>query len=94
LLGGLIGGGATGSIPSGGLGDLIKQFQHNGQGDKADSWVAKGPNKPLSPVGLEQAIGRERIDWLMPQTGMSREELLAGLSRELPDAVDKLTPEG
>jgi uncharacterized protein YidB (DUF937 family) len=30
----------------------------------------------------------------MHQTGMSREELLAGLSRELPKAVDQLTPDG
>jgi uncharacterized protein YidB (DUF937 family) len=94
LLGGLIGGGAAGSVLSGGLGDLIKQFQQTGQGDKADSWVAKGPNKRLSPTELEQALGQEKIDWLMQQTGMSREELLAGLSKELPETVDKLTPEG
>ena len=30
----------------------------------------------------------------MQQTGMSREELLAGLSQELPQVVDKLTPQG
>jgi uncharacterized protein YidB (DUF937 family) len=94
LLGGLLGGGAAGGILSGGLGDLIKQFQENGQADKAESWVAKGPNKPLSPPELEQALGREKIAWLAQETGMSREELLEGLSRELPDAVDKLTPDG
>jgi uncharacterized protein YidB (DUF937 family) len=94
MLGGLLGGGAAGSILSGGLGDLLKQFQQNGQGDKAESWVAKGPNKPLSPSELEEGLGKDRIDWLAEQTGMSREELLAGLSRELPDVVDKLTPEG
>ena len=94
LLGGLLGGGAAGGILSGGLGDLLKQFQQSGQGDKADSWVAKGPNKPLSPSELEQALGLERIAWLMQETGMSREELLAGLSKELPEVVDKLTPDG
>ena len=31
---------------------------------------------------------------LMKQTGLSREELLARLSRTLPDAVDKYTPDG
>ena len=31
---------------------------------------------------------------LTAQTGMSKDELLAGLSRELPGAVDELTPEG
>jgi uncharacterized protein YidB (DUF937 family) len=30
----------------------------------------------------------------MEQTGLPREELLAGLSKELPDTVDKLTPDG
>jgi uncharacterized protein YidB (DUF937 family) len=93
-LGGLLGGGAAGSILSGGLGDLLKQFQQNGQGEKAESWVSDGQNKSISPHELEQALGEERIRWLMQQTGLSREELMAGLSRELPDVVDRLTPQG
>ena len=79
---------------SGGLNDLLKQFQQNGLGDKADSWVTTGQNKPIEPDELERALGEERIAWLMQQTGMSRTELLTGLSRELPQAVDKLTPQG
>jgi uncharacterized protein YidB (DUF937 family) len=93
-LGGLLGGGAAGGILSGGLGDLLKQFQNHGMGDKAESWVSTGQNKQIQPNELERALGEERIAWLMQQTGMSREELLAGLSQELPQAVDKLTPEG
>ena len=93
-LGGLFGSGAASSILSGGLNDLLKQFQQTGLGDKADSWVSTGPNKPIGPDELERALGEERIAWLMQQTGMSRPELLAGLSRELPEAVDKLTPQG
>jgi len=34
------------------------------------------------------------LDTLSRQTGLSREELLARLSRELPNAVDKYTPQG
>jgi uncharacterized protein YidB (DUF937 family) len=96
LLEGLVGGGAAGagSTISGGLSDLLKQFQGAGHGDKAQSWIATGPNRPVSPNEVEQALGREKIAWLVQQTGMSREALLAGLSRELPTAVDKLTPEG
>jgi uncharacterized protein YidB (DUF937 family) len=89
-LGGLLGGGAL----SGGLHDLLRQFQQYGQGDKAESWINRGPNKPVSPPELEQALGEDRISWLMRETGLSREELLDGLSRELPQAVDQLTPEG
>jgi uncharacterized protein YidB (DUF937 family) len=94
LLGGLLGGGAAGGILSGGLGDLLKQFQQNGQGDKAQSWIASGPNKAVSPRELEEALGPDKIAWLMQQTGLSREELLVGLSRELPKTVDQLTPDG
>ena len=94
LLGGLLGGGAAGSILSGGIGDLLKQFQQNGQGDKAASWVSTGQNQPVSPSELEKALGPERIQWLMDQTGMNRDELLLGLSQELPTVVDKLTPDG
>ena len=94
LLGGLLGGGAVGSILSGGLGDLLKQFQQNGQGDKAQSWISRGPNQPASPSELEQALGADRLEWLTQQTGMSRPQLLEGLSRALPETVDKLTPDG
>ena len=30
---------------------------------------------------VEQALGEERIRWLMAQTGMTREELIEGLRR-------------
>ncbi|MGO7565843.1 YidB family protein, partial [Rhizobium johnstonii] len=46
-LGGLIGGLTSGGIVSGGLGDLLKTFQQNGQGDKAESWVQPGPNADI-----------------------------------------------
>ena len=69
-------------------------FQQNGHGDKAQSWIASGPNQQISPSELEQSLGPDKISWLMQQTGLSREDLLSGLSRELPGVVDKLTPDG
>ena len=93
-LGGLLGGGAAGSILSGGLGDLLKQFQQNGQGDVANSWVGKGPNKAIAPGDLANALGADQLDQLSAQSGLSREELLHGLSQYLPQVVDHLTPEG
>jgi uncharacterized protein YidB (DUF937 family) len=93
-LGGLLGGGAAGSILSGGLGDLLRRFQENGHGDKAQSWVATGSNEPIAPNELEQALGPERVQYLRQQTGMTKDELMAGLSAKLPQVVDKLTPDG
>ena len=93
-LGGLLGGASAGSVLSGGLGDLVERFKQNGQGQAADSWVKTGPNQPLAPDQLEQALGPDVLNTLSQQTGLSREDLLSRLTRELPTAVDKFTPEG
>jgi uncharacterized protein YidB (DUF937 family) len=93
-LGGLLAGGAAGSVLSGGLNDLLKQFQQSGQGDVAKSWVATGPNKAISSDDLAKALGGDQINTLMTHTGLSRQDLLAGLSQYLPEAVNQLTPDG
>ena len=93
-LGGLLASGAAGSVLNGGLNELLKQFQQSGQGDVAKSWVGTGPNKSISPNDLAKTLGSDQIDTLMTQTGMSRDELIAGLSQVLPEVVDKLTPQG
>lgn len=93
-LGGLLAGGAAGSILSGGLNDLLKQFQQSGHGDTVNSWVGTGPNKPISPDDLASALGSDKINALIAQTGMSRDDLLRGLSEYLPQVVDQLTPQG
>jgi len=95
LLGGLAGQGqGSGGFLNGGLGELLESFKQNGQGDVADSWIGTGPNKEVAPPQLEQAIGSDVLDTLTQQTGLSREEILARLSRELPRAVDQYTPDG
>jgi uncharacterized protein YidB (DUF937 family) len=93
-LGGLLAGGAAGSVISGGLGELLKQFQQNGQGEVVNSWVAPGPNKQISPGDLASALGADQINALSAQSGLSRDELLTGLSRHLPQVIDHLTPDG
>jgi uncharacterized protein YidB (DUF937 family) len=94
MLAGGAAGGAAGSILSGGLGSLLEQFQQSGHGQAAQSWVGKGPNQDISESDLAKSIGIEDIDAVASQTGLSRNELLAGLKRELPGAIDQLTPEG
>ena len=93
-LGGALAGGAAGSILSGGLGSLLEQFQQNGHGQAAQSWVGKGPNQDISESDLAKSIGIDDIDAVASHAGMSRDELLSGLRRELPGAVDQLTPHG
>ena len=89
-----LGGAGADGFLSGGLSELLERFKQSGQAETAESWVGTGPNKPCAPSQIEQAIGPEVLETLSTQTGLSRDELLARLSRELPDAVDKYTPEG
>jgi len=102
-LGGLLGGAgnASGAAPGGagnllnnGLNELLNSFKQNGHGDTAQSWIEPGPNKEISPPQLKQAIGSDVLAALEKQTGLSQQDLLARLSRELPSAIDKYTPDG
>ncbi|HEY7245805.1 MAG TPA: YidB family protein [Xanthobacteraceae bacterium] len=93
-LGGLLAGATAGSVVSGGLDNLIKEFQDRGHGNAAQSWIGTGPNQAISPNDLENVLGSETLDTIAQQTGMSRSELLAGLSNHLPELVDQLTPHG
>jgi uncharacterized protein YidB (DUF937 family) len=73
---------------------LIKDLQTTGNGRQAQSWVGTGQNEDIAPGDLEQALGGDTIDALSQQTGLDRDELLAGLSQQLPEFVDQLTPGG
>ena len=88
-----LGGAGAGGIRSGGLGELVDRFKQSGQSETAESWLNRF-NKQCTPAQLEQVIGPEVLDTLSKQTGLARDELLSRLCRELPDAVDKYTPQG
>jgi uncharacterized protein YidB (DUF937 family) len=93
-LGSLLGGASVGNILSNGLGGLLEQFQQNGQGDAANSWVAPGENKPIDNQQLSQALGADTLSELTAKTGLSEQEILSRLSQDLPKAVNDLTPDG
>lgn len=93
-LGGLLGGAAAGGVLGGGLNELLKGFQQSGHAQQAQSWVGAGANEEISPNDLASALGGDTLDALTQQTGMSRDELLSGLSQQLPDFIDQLTPDG
>lgn len=109
-LGNLLGGGATASPTTpnppapgsaqpqggllGGLGGLLQSFQQSGHGDIINSWIGSGPNQPIAPDQLHQALGPQAVDNLSRLTGVAAPDLLSELSRVLPSVIDRLTPQG
>jgi uncharacterized protein YidB (DUF937 family) len=98
-LGGGLGGGGLGGMlgglgGAGALGALLNQLRQRGYGQQVDSWVRPGPNQPLAPNQLADALGDDTVEALTHETGMPRQALLSELSQALPEAVDEMTPEG
>lgn len=79
---------------SGGLGGFVQQFAAKGLGDVAQSWVSTGKNLPISPDQLQSVLGSDVVKGLASKLGMDSNALTSQLSNLLPQAVDKLTPEG
>jgi uncharacterized protein YidB (DUF937 family) len=93
-LGGLLAGGAGGSMLNGGLSDLLQKLEQNGLGDATKSWVGTGENRAISPDDLGRALGSDTINTLSQQTNMSPGDLLSALAKQLPGAIDHITPQG
>ncbi|MFI1174641.1 YidB family protein [Streptomyces melanogenes] len=93
LLGALMGGGSgqNGGNPLGGLMDMLSK---SGLGDQAQSWVGSGDNQPVSGAQIQQAVPDETLQQVAEQAGVSPEQAADEIARQLPQAVDKLTPSG
>jgi len=78
----------------GGLSGMVEQFKTQGLGDTIKSWVSTGPNLPISPDQVHQALGSDTMTQLASKLGMTPQELSAKLSTVLPQVVDKMTPTG
>ena len=78
----------------GGLNELLGRFQQSGHGDIANSWIGTGPNRAISPDELQEALGPDTVSTLAQEAGVSDIDVLSGLSRDLPGAIDQLTPDG
>ena len=99
LLGGIVGAGMVSVVSNiiekhGGVQGIVSEFEKNGLGDTVKSWVGTGPNQPISPADVQRTLGPDLLQQLSAKSGLSIEDLTQKLSQLLPQAVDKLTPDG
>ncbi|MCJ2089902.1 YidB family protein [Methylobacterium sp. E-005] len=93
LLGGA-GSAGVGGLVGRGLSELVDHFTKGGHADTARSWIDHGPNRDMPESDLERAIGPQTLAALEQRTGLSKSELLTRLSRDLPSAIDRYSPDG
>ncbi|MYW69603.1 DUF937 domain-containing protein [Streptomyces sp. SID8379] len=87
------GGAGGGSNPLGGLMDMITKSGLVNQ-EQLDSWVGKGSNQPLSPDQVKEAIPDADLDKVAADTGLSRDQVADQVAEQLPQFVDRITPDG
>lgn len=93
-----------GDQAAGGLGDLLKgqggvaglaeKFGGAGLGETVQSWIGTGGNVNISPDQIKQALGSGPIADFATKLGISPDQASETLAGLLPEAVDRLTPNG
>jgi len=108
LLGGLLGGGKSGSNPlvsallpmlgglvmGGGLKKIMAGMQAKGLTSEADSWVGTGDNQPVTGAQMREAIPDEQLNEVASQLGVSQDEAADQLAQVLPEVVNTVSPDG
>ncbi|MBB5747427.1 YidB family protein [Brevundimonas variabilis] len=96
---GSLGGDAAGGIgellnSQGGVAGLAEKFGQKGLGDLAATWIGTGANANISPEQIAAVLGSGPIADFAARVGISPEQASETLAGLLPEAVDRLTPNG
>jgi uncharacterized protein YidB (DUF937 family) len=99
ILAALLGGAGAGAPAAqagagGGLTGLLDRFQQAGLGNVVQSWVGTGANQSVTPQQLQHVFGQQTVNQWAQQANMQPHDLLSQLAQFLPQAVDRLTPQG
>jgi uncharacterized protein YidB (DUF937 family) len=78
----------------GGLQGMLGKFQQAGYGEQAQSWIGTGQNMPIDAGALSQIFGQGELSQIAQQLGIPHEQVAGQLAQELPNVVDRMTPDG
>ncbi|OIQ99120.1 hypothetical protein GALL_188570 [mine drainage metagenome] len=79
---------------NGGLPGILEKFQQNGMAEQAASWVSKGTNLPITAEQITSVLGSSVVAEIATKFGISPELLSSNIAENLPNMVDKMTPDG
>jgi uncharacterized protein YidB (DUF937 family) len=79
---------------NGGIEGVLGRMRATGHAREADSWVSTGQNAPIDPSVLSDLFGRDQIESMAKQTGLSPQQAQGGLAALFPEIVNQMTPQG
>jgi uncharacterized protein YidB (DUF937 family) len=99
ILGGVVGAEALSLVKGyfekhGGIQGVVNEFEKNGFGQQAKSWVGTGPNTPITKEQVHQTIGLVNLKDLANKYGVPVDKVSELLAKYVPAAIDKATPDG
>jgi uncharacterized protein YidB (DUF937 family) len=77
-----------------GLNGLVQQFEQQGLGHLAQSWVGNGANLPVSPEQIQQVLGNQYVQQFAQQHGIDLSTASSAIAQLLPQLVNHVTPDG
>ncbi|NUO77316.1 MAG: hypothetical protein HOQ32_15060 [Lysobacter sp.] len=78
----------------GGTAGFVQAFREQGLAELAESWIAPGPNRPLTADQLERVFGEGEIAALARALALPAAAVASASAAILPDAVDTLGEDG
>ncbi|WP_036301433.1 YidB family protein [Methylotenera sp. L2L1] len=79
---------------NGGLEGVLAKFNEAGLAEQAASWISKGDNLPISAEQVIEVLGRDSIAGIAEKLTMSPSDISEKIAEYLPQAIDKMTPNG
>ncbi|UHQ21948.1 YidB family protein [Lysobacter sp. 5GHs7-4] len=78
----------------GGTAGFVQAFREQGLAELAESWIAPGPNRPLTADQLERVFGEGEIAALARALALPAAAVASASAAILPEAVDTLGEDG
>ncbi|MDG4860703.1 YidB family protein [Streptomyces sp. T-3] len=76
------------------LAGLMEGLNKAGLQEQAKSWVEPGENQSVTGAQIQEALPNDTLQEVAQKAGVSPEQAANEIAQVLPQAVDKLTPEG
>ena len=77
-----------------GVATLVQNFEKNGLGQIAQSWLSTGQNMPVTAEQVQQGLGDAQVQQIAQAANIPQSEAASQLATILPQIIDKLSPNG